>query len=634
MAQEPVLYSILMSYAGKRRSPYIDIAAFITFLEKYAASISAENPEWKKWASGTAEKFHHELSSLVEAQKCEVDKSRRLVMLDFYAELIRPFYQNTERNAAIPFPDEKSLGTAPRDSECLILNIQENLAGYMQEERNVKVHIVKIVFPADIPPALVPPDAIPRPLLDAALLKIHSFLRSQNNKDFFQRRLLLQMQGRDRLLRDAMNMLEMRPLDCILQIQCAAEFSCLFWAAFCAAVKSELKRKEEFLSSDIAAFQAVYIVEVFSAAFKEMVTKKRERDAALKVLESKLVEPPYLYTMDEIVKFTGPSGRSLLGQYSEEDLKNYLNSKASAPGGGKLAELLIYHDKNGGQLFINKQKVFPLCVRLSGRARNQVIKAVGSRWSRILRDFRREPAMEKDDEFDRLLKKYTAQFAPSLISLLYDKKTFLVQCELDGAAGKAPLASRFFTPEGNLLPMETLLMISRKNLLADTRILLPFWYSVPILLSILAFFKRLRSGGKSSAAPEEDFSDGASHPQENGGQSGAQAIKATASQIIQSLPDKNKNLDAALAGLENRWRTLLDAESKRSLIIDIKSLIRDRLRRTMKLKFNQNITLKIVGDLAASIYAEVPAIKQLGDEASITNYIKLYIAKLLLEDKF
>jgi hypothetical protein len=103
---------------------------------------------------------------------------------------------------------------------------------------------------------------------------------------------------------------------------------------------------------------------------------------------------------------------------------------------------------------------------------------------------------------------------------------------------------------------------------------------------------------------------------------------------MQKLPIDDKNPDAAMAELENRWHTLLDNESKKHLIADVKSLVRDRLRRILRLKLNQNISAQIMEDLALSIYAEAPALKQLGDQESITTYIKLYIAKLLLTIKF
>jgi hypothetical protein len=629
------LYAVLMFYANKRRSPYIDINPFLAFLEKYAARVSREQPEWKKWASGAAVKFYSELPPLVEAKKCGlVDDNRRIVLIDFYAERINPAYGDIDKNADTPFPDELSLGIVLPDEECRIVNIKEDMAGYMQKPQDTVMPVIKIVFPGNVPPALILASAIPRPLLDASLLKLRNFLRTQNNKDFFQRRLMPQMHGKEGLLKDALNLLEIRPLDCVLQLQNAAEFTCYFWSSFCSAAKNELRKKKEFLSIDIAAFQAVYIIEAFSVIFRETLIKKKEKDLALKALEEILDRPPCLFTLEEIFKFTDGSGRRLLGQYSETDLGNYLNSRSTAADAGELARLLIYRNKKGEQMFINKQKVIPLCVHLSGEARSQVRNAIGRRWTHLLRDFRKEPAMENDEEFNQLLTNYTTQLAPNLISLLGDKKTFLIQCETEQSQGGVPLTARFYTQEGKPLPMGTLLTVNRKDLLADTRILLPVWYSIPVLMPVLAFFKRIRSGGKKTAVPHEGASGEASASPEGNGRSQEQAIKTAAVQIAQKLSDGGKSPDEAMAALENRWHTLLDKESKKHLITDVKSLVRDRLRRTMRLKLNQKISAQTIEDLAVSIYGEAPALKQLGDENSITTYIKLYIVKLLLTIKF
>jgi hypothetical protein len=633
MAQRVDLYTILMSYAHKRHSPDVDIQSFIVFLEKYAVRVSPDRPEWKKWTADVAVKVYGELTPLIEAKKCEsLDENRLIRMLDFYAELIEPFYRDIDNNADLPFPDELSLGTKLPEEECRTINIEDDISEYLEEPGNAPV--IRIIFPDEIPSMLVLASAIPRPLMDAALLKIRNYLRIQNNKAFFQRRLLPQMQGKEGLLRDAMNMLEIRPLDCILQIQSAAEFTCFFWSAFGAAVKSELKKKEEFLSIDIAAFQSVCIIEKFSGIFKELTAKKKAKDQALKVLEKKLDQTPFFFTMEEILKFTDASGHSLLGQYSQEDLQDYLKSKSTSGNPNELAELLIYRNKKGEQVFINKQKILPVCARLLGEARVQVRNAVGNRWSRLMRDFRKEPSMESDEEFERLLSRFIAQLAPVLMCLLRDKKTYLVQCEIGLGLGETASASRLYTPEGDLIPLRTLLMLKRKDILADTRILLPLWYSIPILSSIIAFFHNLGSGGKKNAAPEDNISEETAPSQEGKNLSQEQAIKASADQIIRNLAGRGKSPDAVMADLENGWQTLLDKEAKLQLITDIKSLIRDRLRRNLRLRTNQKITAKSIEDLAVTIYAEAPALQKLGDEGSITTYIKLYIAKLLLTIKF
>ncbi|MDR2246249.1 MAG: hypothetical protein LBE17_06200 [Treponema sp.] len=633
MAQRLDLYAILKLYADKRHSPYIDVKAFLAFFEKYVNHVSRDQPEWRGWAADVMAKFYDNLAPLVEARKCEVlEDKRRILMLDFYADRLNPTYTDIDKAASLPFPDEASLGLVLPDEECRILKIGEDLAGYMKKPQTTVMPVIKLVFPDKIPSALVLATAIPRPLLDAALLKIRNFLRTQNNKSFFQRRLLPQMQGKENLFKDTLNMVEIRPLDCILQIQSATDFTGYFWTSFCFAVRTELKKKEDFLSIDIAALQAVYVIDAFASIFKEGMLAKRQREQALKALEAAMDQPPYLYTINEILKFTDSSGNPLLGQYTEEDLQNYINSSSTAATTEGLANLLIYRDKKGERVFINKHKVFPLCARLSGEARNQVKKAVGLRWSRLLRNFEKEPAMTNDAEFNKLLFQYTSQLVPNLVSLLRDKKTFLVQCEIERPQKGIPLTARFYTPDGTLFPMGTLLMINRRDLLTDTRILLPVWYSIPVLSTLFAFFKHLFGNGK-KGAPAERSAEATSRSGREKARSQEQTMKAVSTQILQKLPSGGRTLETSLAALEKKWHTLLEGKAKQQLIIDIKALIRDRLRRVLRLKMNQKISAQTIEELAGSIYAEAPALQQLGDKESITTYIKLYCAKLLLTIK-
>jgi hypothetical protein len=78
-------------------------------------------------------------------------------------------------------------------------------------------------------------------------------------------------------------------------------------------VKSEIRRKDELLSEDIAAFQSVYIINVMTVYYKKKVMMKKEKDLAFSLLEQRLNKAPFLYSMGDIIRFTGPNDQSLLG---------------------------------------------------------------------------------------------------------------------------------------------------------------------------------------------------------------------------------------------------------------------------------------------------------------------------------
>ncbi|MDR0376739.1 MAG: hypothetical protein LBH70_03000 [Spirochaetaceae bacterium] len=633
MSQELDLYTILMNYAKKRQSPYIDIDSFLVFLEKYANHISQKQPQWKKWTSGVAAKFSGELLPLIETRKCELlDDNQCILLPDFHTELVESLFKDTDKTVGLPFPDAASLGMELPEEKYRIISSKGDMADYMKNPQDTAAPLIKLTFPDNVPYALVPATAIPRPLLDKALLKFSNFLRAQDNKSFFHRRLLPQMKGREGLLVNSLNMMEARPLDCILQIQTAADSTYYFWMLFCYTVKNELRKKKEFLSTDIAAFQSVHIIETFSVIFKEILTAKRKRDQALSFLKSTIDKPPYLYTMAEIFKFTDDSGQALLGQYTDEDLKSYILSLTTSPDTEEIPHLLIYRNKQGEQIFISKQKILPLCVRLLGEARIQVRKAIEHRWLHLLQEFRKEPAMTINEEFTQLLVKYTAQLVPTLIIILRDKRTFFVQYE-NGRSQADPASTRLYKPDGTLLPMETLLMINRKGCMAGARMMLPFWYFIPVLSRLFAFFARLTQGNKKELPPPVPSAEAVAQPQEKT-VSREQSIKATAAQLIEKLSDTSKSLDASMSDLEKKWHTLLDGEQKQHLITDIKSLIRRRLQQTLRLKLSQKISMEAIESLAVSLYEKDPTLNHLGDEDSITTYIKLYCAKLMQTTKF
>ena len=44
MNLKPVLYNMLITYANREHTPYIDSEAFINFVEKYAQHVAGEQP--------------------------------------------------------------------------------------------------------------------------------------------------------------------------------------------------------------------------------------------------------------------------------------------------------------------------------------------------------------------------------------------------------------------------------------------------------------------------------------------------------------------------------------------------------------------------------------------------------------
>ena len=630
MAHRTDLYSILVSYANKNNSPYIEIDPFLDFLGRYAKKHSEEQPEWNKWISDRAIKFWAEISPLVETDKCELltdTENGRIYMPHFYPELLAHSYGKGDEEADMPFPCEESLRITLPETQTRTLYSGFDFASYLEEPQESDIPIVKINFPEESGSALMLASMIPRQITEMAILKVRNYLRKGGNKEYALRKLSPQLQGKESILRDTLNQILTRPLDCYNAIKDGGDFSYLFWAHFCILIKNDIKKKKERLGEDFAVFQSAFIIEVVSGFYKSLAVKQREADLAFLSLQNHLEKPPYLYTLDQIVKFTNSKGVLLLSQYKEEQLQEWLENKTTNSENNELPVILIMQSFDREKYFLLKDKMPALCSRLLTEGRVKVKEELCKHWRRMLMDYEKEPAMENDTEFEKILMNYTAKLCPMLASLLEDPKLLLVYEELEKTENSAPPPVKVFN-KGRLLPYSVMLLINRREILTDAKLILPFWYSMPIITSIIAFFKKLMKRKKAPKlySSDEAGEDGQNSPDEK---DRAGEIRAVAEEIELSLVPSGYTLDSYLEELENRWSRLIDKQARSNLIEDVKSLIRDNLRQNLKLHKHFKLTEDEISQMALNIVTRTPTLASLSGRDSLILYSQLYLIKLL-----
>jgi hypothetical protein len=400
-------------------------------------------------------------------------------------------------------------------------------------------------------------------------------------------------------------------------------FTWLFWAYFCSLVRNDIKKKKEILAEDIAVIQAVYIIESCNSIYKARAIRKREQELAFHDLELHLEKPPFHYTMEQILRFTNNKGVALLGQYSREDLDEYIKKRTTETKDKLLPEWLVLQGKNE-RWYIKKEKFLPLCSRFLIDARPLIKKAVTARWVKLIKTFRSEAAMENDTEFDKLLSLFTTKINPVLTAMLNDEKLLWVYEEIEQSQEGIPAASRIFS-QGKLIPMNALYVLKRKELITDARILLPFWYSVPILSAIIAFFKNLRKRKKQKEETDDEL-----EPEKNEERESSKDIRNAAKKVETELVPQGQTLDSYLAELETRWVRLLDKQARANLLNDVNTLVRDHLRHFIRIHKHKKINQEGLGELTGGILAHTPALQSLGGQESLRLYMELYMVKLLL----
>jgi hypothetical protein len=167
--------------------------------------------------------------------------------------------------------------------------------------------------------------------------------------------------------------------------------------------------------------------------------------------------------------------------------------------------------------------------------------------------------------------------------------------------------------------------LNRRDLIIDTRIQLPFWYSVSIIALIVRFFQNFKKKKAEKDEPEEEEPD---PPKENAGDR-KKELKAAALHFKAEILPPGYTMDGYLRQLENRWRKIMDKKDQTILVEDVKSLIRNRLRHILRLQAHRKVGPKSIVTLSEAIIAQSPALQQLDAQDSLRLYIQLSIIKLL-----
>jgi phytoene dehydrogenase-like protein len=165
--------------------------------------------------------------------------------------------------------------------------------------------------------------------------------------------------------------------------------------------------------------------------------------------------------------------------------------------------------------------------------------------------------------------------------------------------------------------------------------LLPFWYTVPFISSIIAFFNRL--GRPKPQRPRQTHARAAEAP------SRADEDKPKAKQIDKKTELKNaaraiekrllpagSTLDGYLGELEERWNRIINPQAKKDLTEDVNALIRDYLRKTARTLRAANFTSERIEELARTL-SESPSLVKIQSRDALRIYIQLYMIKLVLK---
>jgi hypothetical protein len=625
MAQQTGLYFVLNSYARQIESPLFEVKDFIGFLERYAKQAAGNSSEWARWAENTGSKVWKELNQLVEEGKVVItnDEKRPFIKIcRYWEDLVLEAFEKNE--PATPFPDEKFFGNSIPSEEVRSMDMAGFL-DYLKEDPESPESsplILRLSFPSPSGYAIIPACMVPLRLLECCMVKIKDYFVRHGNREYVQHKIAAQLAGRDLHLKEFMNKITMHPLNCINDMKDGREVAFYFWAFFCGLVKSELTKNEELLE-DRGVLQSVYIIEACNNFYKSKAARIKDLETALKNFEVELDQPPYYFSMDEVEKFKDSRGVPLLNQYSMEELDAHIKKRTTEPPKPDELPDLLFIRINGRQCLMRKHRLLTLCSKLIAEARVVVAKAISERWAILMKNYQKEAAMNDEDAFDRLILHYLRDCAPLLLTLFKDPRLLLVHEEEEASRRGIPESSRLFY-KNSLLPFHTLLMLRQKEISNDVKLLLPVWYYFPVLGRIIHFFQAI---GKKQETVEKIEDEPKPVPVSEVKRDLRAAAKETESQLVPG----GYTLDSYLNELAIRWGQKLDRYAQKTLVSDVNTLVRDKLR-YMK-RYPKTVSRETLDAMARSIIESSSGLHEIKDQNSLLSYVKLYLVKLISTGK-
>ena len=613
------LLHLLRMFSLRRNSALVTLQPFQDYLHRYARHFLQQKPELAVHLEISLETLLSELKKIQDDGDIEIttDKSNTTIIFVpyYYVDNMSRLYTHLEQHPDIPFP---LLSDLPKNFPGKLLkaiSVSDDLAELNPESKE-NSFLYALNYNGDIPALIFPGSYKTEKLLNLALDKIKLFLSKDESRDYMQKRLMVANPGKEFTVKTFIAKTMAHSINSFQNVKESGD-NYILWGQLCAFIKQEFAKKNEKLPDEMALLQAAGILEYLNNYYRNKAQKDIQTDTALKNLLLAFQKAPYYFTMKQITQFTDSRGVPLLGQYSEETLQKFMKEKASSSEKYIIPDILTFANASNDRFYLLTEKVVPLLISLINEARKPVRELCIKKWHEMLINFEQDDSMKNDMAFNELLKEITAHSAPNLYGLL--NASFILSIIADPRLNEiqAMEINRIF-PTGKPAAYSEILMLSRHEILSDTKILLPFWYTIPIISSIIAFFKRKKKTPQ-PAQPEK---------KETAYKKPKQRLKDAAEKISAEFIPEGMTLDRTLEKALDEWNHTLGHPARENLTEDVNALIRDYLRGINRTLSFSSFTADRVRSLAKTLM-ESPGLLKIKERKALQDYTELYIIKLV-----
>lgn len=623
---------LLKHYAHKQNSPIVNFNEFCDYMRRYAQRYLEQQEELLKYVANSHDAVAKELVLLESDKKVLIinpnTEKKSIVVTAHFIEKFATRYREIESNPAIPFPTLSDLPKYitqeiydKKDSSEFIFQLLEKQV--LNDE-----NLFLITFSRDIPSLLFPSSVSILTLLDIAVAKIRLMLKKEEYHDYFLKKIRISNPGKELAAKNFFTQIITKPTETIANIKSSGDIF-YFWSQLCFFIRQDYEKVKDFTQEDIAKLQAVQIIEFCAVFYKNKSQQSQQRATALKNLDIMLHKPPYFFTKDDIAKFVDSRGIPLLGQYTEEDLNDYLHTETTSLENNNLPNLLVFKVEAGQRYFIVKNKVLPLIIRLCSEARDTIKDNITREWYESLREFENLPCMKEQKAFDKKVEEKVHDLEPILYALLTSNFLSLIHYETRNSQEPVSEKINLFS-NGKLIPYSDILMLSRQEILTDAKFMLPFWYTIPFFSWLLSLFmKKPGSKDKQDKKQEKNTKENKDEKTKTKKTTSSKVDLKKAIELVEKeLIPEDSSLEDELSNYLLQWNKQITKQTREQLTEDVNCLIRDYIRTTARTIRSTGFNTQRIKTLANTL-VKSPSLQKIKETIPLTNYIQLYILKLV-----
>ncbi|WP_022931098.1 hypothetical protein [Treponema bryantii] len=631
MATTSNLSAIIRYYAEKQKSPFIDLKEFCAYVKKYAEHHVEEQSELVKYLGDPSGTVVAELQGLSEKHLVAIinaNNKKTIVSITFLSSKYANLYKDMMKNESTPYPQVTDL---PKQFPNQVLEhkvISQYIPSIIEKDNSKSPLLYILDFARDLPSMLIPACVPIKVLLDTAQQKVRKILKKDEFHDYFLKKLRSTNPTKEISIKNFYTHFVDTENYQFAEFQDGEDY--YIWNQALYYIRQDFEKIQDRTVEDTNILQAVQILETHSSYLKEKFQNEHKRSEAIKELESALAKSPYFFSMPQILKFQDQNGRLLYGQYTEDDLKEFLQKMTTDGEANELPQLLVFKVESGTRYYVYKKKVSQVVVRLCNEAHDSIEKQLEDHWYDVMMDYERLPEMSNASEFEACLHELVEKNSPILYALLNANFMTILSYEHDEDSLEG---FRLFV-DGKLLPYSDLLMLKNSKILANAKSRLPFYYTLPVISWIISLFNgrskdKKRATSKTTAALEKNpFEEEEKKADSAPKQSKTQALASNAKAIAKDLVPEGSTIDRELNYLTKQWNKMISKEAYNNLTEDVNSLIRDYTRRVVKTLSATSFTKERVENLAKTL-VNTPNMQKIKEDKALTEYVILYMLRLV-----